>query len=103
MASYVYMLYSQIAIVYSDWTNDQDYTLLIAFLVKESFFVTYLVVWLALKVVVPVAMLPLIVLIKILSSGKSNYQQQKVRLSIALQRQFPPVSCAVFVLCKVIF
>lgn len=83
MASYVYMMYTQISIVYSDWTGARDYTLLVAFLVKEVFFVTYIVVWLLLRIVIPVAALPIILLVKVATSSSSAYQQQKVRVLAA--------------------
>jgi len=79
MASYVYLLYTQISIVYSDWTSMRDYTLLVAFLVKEVFFATYICVWIVMRVFIPLALLPLILLVKIATSANSNYQQQKVQ------------------------
>jgi len=77
------MLYTQISIVYSEWTIARDYTLLVAFLVKEVFFVTYIVVWLLLRIVIPVAALPIILLVKVATSSSSAYQQQKVRVLAA--------------------
>ena len=59
----------------------QDYSLLVAFLIKESFFITYAFVWLLLRVVIPIALLPLLLLVKIASSVSSTYQQQKVRFT----------------------
>jgi hypothetical protein len=82
MASYVYLLYTQIAIVISSFAL-QDYTLLFCFVVKESFFVTYLGVWILLKIIIPIAMLPIILLVKIATSASSSYQQQKVTPSPA--------------------
>ena len=83
MASYVYMLYTQISIVYSEWTGARDYTLLAAFLVKEVFFVTYMVIWLLLRILLPVASLAFILLVKLATSGSSAYQQQKVSVMAA--------------------
>ena len=76
MASYVYLLYTQIAVVVSSFAL-QDYTLLICFVVKESFFITYLAVWILLKIIIPIAMLPIILLVKVATSASSSYQQQK--------------------------
>lgn len=61
----------------------QDYSLLVAFLIKESFFVTYAFVWLLLRLVIPLALLPLLVLVKVASTASSAYQQQKVRATAA--------------------
>ena len=82
MASYIYALYTQIAIVYSEWVDKGEYTLMIAFLVKEVFFLTYIVMWVVLRIVIPVAMLPVILIVKIATSGSSAYQQQKVSASL---------------------
>ena len=79
MASYVYLLYTQISVVYSDWTNQGEYTLLVAFLIKEVFFATYICVWIVMRILIPIALLPLILLVKIATSANSNYQQQKVQ------------------------
>ncbi len=84
MASYVYLLYTQISIVYTDWTSQRGYNLLVAFLVKEVFFATYIVVWIVMRILIPIAMLPLMLLVKIATSGNSNYQQQKVQLCLLI-------------------
>jgi hypothetical protein len=77
LASYVYLLYTQVAVLYSEWSRG-DYTLLIAFLVKEVFFVTYVVIWLFLRVLLPIAALPFILLVKLATLSSSEYQKQKV-------------------------
>lgn len=77
LASYVYLLYTQISVLYSDWTKG-DYTLLVAFLVKEVFFATYVVIWVVLRIALPLVALPIILLVKLATSKLSDYQKQKV-------------------------
>jgi hypothetical protein len=64
---------------------------LIAFLVKELFFITFACVWVLLRIVIPVALLPVILLVKFAAAGSSKYQQQKARCTPRKRNEYFPI------------